>query len=144
MGGNIKLVKDNQSTNAPGSKLSEQQRRQLQHEFKIYMEQYFKEKLGKGVDYTKIVIWEDMMIIRGEGFLTMPEIYITQTPSGKEVVRAARMQVVMQHAVDNVHYFEARLGAKATHHAYELEPEGDFWMHVIVFDRVLTEKIVID
>ncbi len=144
MGGNIKLVKDNQSTNAPGSKLSEQQRRQLQHEFKIYMEQYFKEKLGKGVDYTKIVIWEDMMIIRGEGFLTMPEIYITQTPSGKEVVRAARMQVVMQHAIDNVHYFEARLGAKAIHHAYELEPEGDFWMHVIVFDRVLTEKIVID
>lgn len=140
---NIKLL-DNQGTSAPGQKLNEQQRRHLQHEFKIYMEQYFKEKLGKGVDYTKVVIWEDMLIIRGEGFLTMPEIYITQTPSGKEVVRAARMQVVKQHAVDNVPYFEEKLGAKAVHHAYELDPEGNFWAHAIVFDRLLTEKTAID
>lgn len=140
MAANIKLVRAEDSvasTSAP--KLSEQQRRQFQHEFKIYMEQYFKEKLGKGVDYTKIVIWDDMLIIRGEGFLTTPEKYIVATPSGKEVVRAARMQVVKQHAIDNVPYFESKLNAKAIHHAFEMEPESDFWMHVIVFDRVLTE-----
>lgn len=125
-----------------GCKLNDQQRRQLQHEFKLYMEQYFKEKLGKGVDYTKVVIWDDMMIIRGEGFLTTPEKYINETPSGREVVRAARMQVVKQHAIDNVPYFEEKLAAKAIHHAYELEPENDFWMHVIVFNRILTENPV--
>ncbi|HEX3010916.1 MAG TPA: DUF2294 domain-containing protein [Syntrophomonadaceae bacterium] len=142
----IKLVQErnNQTSSVPGHKLNEQQRRQLQHEFKLYMEQYFKEKLGKGVDYTKIVIWDDMLVIRGEGFLTMPEKYINETPSGREVVRAARMQVVKQHAIDNVGYFEKRLQAKAIHHAYELEPENDFWMHVIVFDRVLVEKSGID
>jgi len=118
--------------------LSETQRKQLQHEFKIYMEKYFKQKLGKGVDYTKIVIWDDMLVIRGEGFLTMPEKYINETPSGREVVRAARMQVVKQHALDNIPYFEGRLKAKAIHQAYELEPEKDFWMHVVVFDRILT------
>lgn len=122
------------------SKLKDPERKKLQHEFKLYMEKYFKEKLGKGVDYTKIVIWDDMLIIRGEGFLTTPEKYITETPSGKEVVRAARMQVVKQHSLDNTPYFEEKLGARKVHEAYELEPENDFWMHVVVFDRVLCES----
>jgi len=121
------------------NKLNEQQRKQLQHEIKLYMEQYFKQKLGKGVDYTKIIIWEDMLIIRGERFLTEPEIYIVQTPSGKEVVRAARMQVAKQHSIDNTVHFEELLQAKSIHQTYDIEPEKDFWIHVIVFDRCLTE-----
>ncbi len=120
--------------------LNDQQRRRLQHVFKLYMEKYFKQKLGKGVDQTKIIIWDDMLIIRGEGFLTEPEKYICETPSGKEVVMAARMQVVKQHVVDNTGYFENALGAKAIHHAYGLEPENDFWMHAIVFNRMLTAR----
>lgn len=141
MANQIKLVqkKDPEASSMAVRRLNDQQRRQLQHEFKIYMEQYFKDKLGKGVDYTKVVIWDDMLIIRGEGFLTTPEKYINETPSGREVVRAARMQVVKQHAIDNNPYFENRLGAKVIHQAYELEPENDFWMHVVVFNRILTE-----
>lgn len=142
MSAHIKLVaeKDGQSSVPPARFLNDQERRQIQHELKIYMEKYFKKKLGKGVDRTKIVIWDDMLVIRGEGFLTEPEKYIIETPSGKEVVRAARMQVVKQHAIDNVGHFETLLGATAIHHAYEIEPENDFWMHVMVFDRVLTEN----
>jgi len=120
-------------------RLDDRQRKQLQHELKLYMEQYFKQKLGKGVDYTKIVIWDDMLIVRGERFLTDPEKYIVQTPSGKEVVRAARMQVAQQHAIDNNHLFEEKLEAKVVHQTFDIEPEGDFWIHVIVFDRCLTE-----
>ena len=120
-------------------KLDDRQRRQMQHELKVYMEQYFKKKLGKGVDYTKVVIWEDMLIIRGERFLTEPEIYITETTMGREVVRAARMQVARQHSIDNMPYFEELLQAKAIHQTYDIEPEKDFWMHIIVFDRMLTE-----
>lgn len=120
-------------------KLDERQRRQMQHELKIYMEQYFKQRLGKGVDYTKVVIWDDMIIIRGERFLTEPEIYIVETPAGKEVVRAARMQVAKQHSIDNVPYFEEKFQAKVIHQTYDIEPEKDFWIHVMVFDRVLTE-----
>jgi uncharacterized protein YbcI len=100
--------------------------------------------LGKGVDYTKIVICDDMLVIRGEGFLTTPEKFINETPSGREVVRAARMQVVRQHVIDNLPYFENRLQARAIHQAYELEPENDFWMHIMVFDRILTETPGID
>ncbi len=120
-------------------KLDDRQRKQLQHEFKIYMEQYFKQKLGRGVDYTKIIIWDDMLIVRGERFLTEPEKYIVQTASGKEVVRAARMEVAKQHSIDNMSYFEERLNARAIHQAYDIEPEKDFWIHVVVFDRCLTE-----
>lgn len=120
-------------------KIDDRQRKQLQHELKVYMEQYFKKKLGKGVDYTKVILWEDMLIIRGERFLTDPEIYIVQTPAGKEIVRAARMQVARQHAIDNVPYFEEKLQARVIHQTYDIEPENDFWMHIAVFDRILTE-----
>ncbi len=119
--------------------LDDRQRRHLQHDLKVYMEQYFKKQLGKGVDYTKVVIWEDMLIIRGERFLTDPEIYIVQTPAGHEVVRDARMQVAVQHSIDNLKYFEEKLQAKAIHQTYDVEPGKDFWIHVVVFDRVLTE-----
>jgi len=111
----------------------------MQHELKVYMEQYFKQKLGKGVDYTKVVIWEDMVIIRGERFLTDPEIYITETPAGLEVVRAARMQVAKQHSIDNVPFFEEKLQARVINQTYDIIPENDFWIHVMVFDRMLTE-----
>lgn len=144
MAAHTKMIQNNSIEMPSSPKLNDQQRRQLQHEFKTYMEQYFKERLGKGVDYTKIVIWDDMLIIRGEGFLTTPEIFIVKTPHGKEVVKASRMQVVKQHTIDNVPYFESKLDAKAIHHAFTMEPENDFWMHVIVFNRVLTEIASID
>lgn len=128
-----------QKSNKTDFKLNEQQRKQLQHEIKLYMEKYFKQKLGKGVDYTRITIWEDMLIIRGERFLTEPEKYIVQTPMGKDVVRAARMQVAKQHSIDNTAYFERLLQARSIHQTYDIEPEKDFWIHVIVFDHCLTE-----
>lgn len=121
-------------------KLNQKQRKQLQHEFKVYMEKYFKSKLGKGVDYTKVIIWDDMLIIRGEKFLTEPEKYIIQTPSGREVVNSARMQVAKQHSIDNLAYFEERLGAKCIHQTYDIESENDFWIHVMVFDKILVEE----
>jgi uncharacterized protein YbcI len=120
-------------------KLNDRQRKQLQHELKIYMEKYFKQKLGKGVDHTKVIIWDDMVIIRGEGFLTEPEKYIVATTAGKDLVNNARMQVAWQHSIDNMPYLETVFGAKAIHQTYMIEAENDFWMHVIVFDRALTD-----
>ncbi|NLX02923.1 MAG: DUF2294 domain-containing protein [Syntrophomonadaceae bacterium] len=134
----FKNPNDDQNGEKNHELLNDQQRRQMQHEFKIYMEKYFKQKLGKGVDRTKITIWEDMLIIRGEGFLTEPEKFIVETESGKDVVNAARMQVARQHSIDNLAYFEERLDAQAVHQVYQIEAEKDFWMHVVVFNRVLT------
>ncbi len=120
-------------------KLNEKQRKQCQHEIKIYMEKYFKEKLGKGVDHTKIIVWEDMMIIRGEGFLTEPEKFIAKTEIGVELVNNARLQVAKQHAIDNLPLFESKLKCKVLYQTYMVDAEKDFWMHTIVFDQNLTE-----
>jgi len=106
-----------------GPRLNERQRKQMQHELKIYMEKYFKQKLGKSVDYTKITIWDDMLIIQGERFLTEPEKYIVTTTAGQDVVNNARMHVARQHAIDNVPYFETLLGAKVIHQNYMVEAE---------------------
>ena len=137
------VYKMNLPGNGPESsqpqKLNDRQRKQLQHELKIYMEKYFKQKLGKGVDNTKVIIWDDMVIIRGEGFLTEPEKYIVETTAGKDLVNNARMQVARQHSIDNMPYLETIFGAKALHQTYMIEAENDFWMHVIVFDRILTD-----
>jgi uncharacterized protein YbcI len=111
----------------------------MQHELKIYMEQYFKSKLGKGVDHTKVTIWEDLMVIRGEGFLTEPEKYIVNTAAGQDVVNASRMRVAKQHSRDNVPYFEKLLEAKVIHEAFLVDAQKDFWMHVLVFDTMLTK-----
>ncbi len=121
-------------------RFNDRKRKKLQHELKIYMEKYFKAKLGKGVDHTRIMIWEDTLIIRGEGFLTDPEKYIVATAAGKDVVNSARMQVAKQHSIDNLPYFEQLFNAKAVHQTYMIEAENDFWMHVVIFDRMLTEQ----
>jgi len=56
------------------------------------------------------------------------------------VVKAARMQVAKQHSIDNLPYFEEKLGAKCIHQTYDVESENDFWIHVMVFDQVLIEQ----
>jgi uncharacterized protein YbcI len=120
-------------------KLTDREIKELQHELKIYISKYFKRILGRGVDYNKITIFEDMLIIRGEGYLTEPEKFIAQTPNGAETIRASRTNVVIQHIQDNTSYIEGKVRAKAIHHSFCIEPGNNFWMHCIVFDRHLTE-----
>jgi uncharacterized protein YbcI len=121
-------------------KLDERARRKLQHELKIYIEQYFKSKLGKGSDHTRVTIWEDLVVIRGEGFLTDPERFLVETPEGLRIVNSGRMQVCKQHAQDNVPYIENLLTAKVLHQSFLVDAEKDFWMHVLVLDRTVTQE----
>ncbi len=116
---------------------SDQERRKLQHQIKTYMIQYFKRILGRGVDDVKILIFEDMLIMRLTGFLTEPEKYIMNTPNGKDIVRMSRRQVGDQHIIDNIPYFEETLQAKVICQSYDIDPENDFAGHLIVFDHVL-------
>lgn len=121
-------------------KLINKERRQLQHEFKIYLEKYFKDLLGKSVDHIKITIWADLLIIQGEGFLTQPEKYIATTPKGSTLVKASRMQVAKQCAVDNTAYFEEKLGAKCIYQTFDVDANKNFWIQVIVFDQLLIDQ----
>ncbi|KUO77815.1 MAG: hypothetical protein APF81_18200 [Desulfosporosinus sp. BRH_c37] len=124
-------------------KLTNKQRKQLQHEIKIYVEKYFKSKLGNAADYCKVIIWNDLLVIRAEKLLTQVEKYIiqtqTQTPTGCDRVKEVRMQVAKQHSIDNLTYFEEKLGAKCIHLSYDVNPSEDFWVQVMVFDHVLID-----
>lgn len=121
-------------------KLVNKERKQLQHEFKIYLEKYFKDLLGKSVDHIKVTIWSDLLIIQGEGFLTDPEKFIATTPKGSSLVKASRMQVAKQCAVDNTVYFEEKLGARCIYQTFDVEATKNFWIQVMVFDQLLIDQ----
>ncbi|MGJ7922845.1 DUF2294 domain-containing protein [Neobacillus sp. LXY-4] len=119
-------------------KITNQQRRQLQHEIKIYMEKYAK-RLGKGSDFTKVTIWDDMLILRCKGFLTEPEKFIASCAKGGNLIKESRMQIAKQFAIDSVKYFEEKFAANCIHQTFDVESEQDFWIHVMVFDQQLIE-----
>jgi uncharacterized protein YbcI len=120
-------------------KFTNKQRRQFQHEIKIHMERYAKDLIGKGSDFTKVTVWEDMLILRCKGFLTEPEKFITTSSKGSNLVKASRLQIARQFAIDNVPFFEAMLGANCIHQTFDVESDKDFWIHVMVFDQLLIE-----
>ncbi|WP_203556747.1 DUF2294 domain-containing protein [Bacillus sp. B15-48] len=120
-------------------KLSYEQRRHLQHEFKIYLEKYFKGIIGKGADSTKVIIWNDMVIIRGQGFLTSPEKHIAKTPKGSKLIKESRQLLSKQFAVENVTYFEEQLGSRCIHQTYDIDSNKDLWIHIMIFDQLLIE-----
>jgi uncharacterized protein YbcI len=120
-------------------RFTNKERRQLQHEMKIHLEKYFKGLIGKAANYTKVVIWDDTVIIQGEGFLTEPEKFVARGTRGGNLVKQTRMQVAQQFAKDNVPYFEEKLGANCIHQTYDVEANKDFWIHVMIFDQLLIE-----
>lgn len=120
--------------------LNNKNRKQLQHEIKIYLEKYFKSRLGIAAELFKIIIWHDMLIFRAEKILSEPEKYITQMPTGCQLVRAARMEVAKQHSLDNLLYFEEKLGAKCIRETYDVDAEKDSFIHVVIFDKILIDE----
>jgi uncharacterized protein YbcI len=118
-------------------KLSYKQSRQLQHEIKMQAEKYTKDLLGKGVNYTKVVIWDDMVIIQYKGFLTEPEKTIAKTLKGSSLVKATRLQITNQIAIDSERYFEAMLGAKCLHQSFDIDTKKDLYVHILFFDKLL-------
>ena len=135
---NVKNVVNGYTGAKSEHRLNEAKRKQMQHDIKIYLQQYFKQELGKGIDYTKIIICEDMLIIRGEGFLTEPEKIVAQTPSGKKIIKALRNHVILQLWQHNKKYLEEKLDAKVIHSFFDIEPEKDFWINTVVFDCYFT------
>jgi uncharacterized protein YbcI len=119
--------------------MTNKQRKQLQHEFKLHMEKYGKLLVGKSSDITKVTIWDDLVILRCEGFLTEPEKIISATPLGSSLINESRRQIAEQFAKDNISYFEEKLGAKCIHRSYEVVSDRDFFIFSMVFDKLLIE-----
>ena len=119
--------------------LSGKDLRELQHEIKTHVQQYFKKNLGKGVETTKVIILEDMLIIRVGWFLTDSEKFILTTPEGESAVKVSRMVIAKQSVKDNLPYFEEKLKAKSFYQNYDIDPATDFGYCILIFDQTLTE-----
>ena len=122
-------------TVATDKRLTEQERKQLQAEFRDYIQQYFKKVLGKGIDFTKVTICEDFLLIRLEGFLTDPEKFIARTNSGKEKVKESRMHVGKEFMADNLPFMEERLQAVTRYYSYDIDPDKDIASVLLLFGR---------
>lgn len=120
-------------------KVTNKQRKQLQHEFKIHREKYGKQLIGKGTKFIKVSIWDDVVLFRGKGFLTEPEKQIVKTPGGSELVNAARMQHAHQAMNDNALYVEGKIDAKCIDQTYQIDSLNDKWVHLMIFDQILIE-----
>ena len=118
-------------------KYSEDQIRQYLHEIKIFIQKYSKREVGKGSDEIKTNYCEDMIIFRGHGFLTEPEKYIAQTSSGRKMIRVSRMEALKRFSVYFLNILESKFKAKVIYDFYDIKPEKDFWIRVVVFDRNL-------
>lgn len=134
----IRQKKETAEENYEG-KLTNKQRKQLQHTFKVHLEKYFKVLLGKGSDYTKVTIWDNMLIIQGQGFLTQVEKLISSTPKGFKLVKESRMELGDQFMKDNGPYFEEKLNAKCINQFGNMDPKGDIWIYVMIFDQLLID-----
>lgn len=126
----IKMTKKGQIT-----PLSEAEKKQLQHEINIYVQKYSKETVGKGSDFIKSYIFEDMFIIRGEGFLSEAEKYLSQTPSGCETVRASRMEGIRRFLDIYNQLLQEKFHALVVRNFFDVKPKTDSWAHMVVFDR---------
>lgn len=121
---------------------NEQQIRQLQHEIKTHIQQFSKTNVGKGSDYIKCSIYDDMLILRGSGFLSEMELYISQTPKGCEKIIASRIEVIERSHQEFKEYLEEKFGAKEIHRAYSIEPSTNFWIDIHLFDRKFTKNVL--
>lgn len=55
----------------------------------------------ESADHLTVTISSDLLIFRSEGFLTQPEKYIAMTSKGNTFVKASRMLIAKQFALEN-------------------------------------------
>jgi uncharacterized protein YbcI len=120
-------------------KFTIKQRKSLQHECTLHLEKYFKGIIGKGSNYTSVIIWNNMVILRGEGFLTDPEKFVAIDEEGSNLVKETRMQIAKKLSKDTVPYFEEKLGANCIWQSFDVDAKNDFWVHIMFFDQLLIE-----
>lgn len=118
-------------------RLNEQQIKQLQHEIKTYVQKFSKDNVGKGSDYIKCTIYDDLLIIRGSGFLSELENYLAQTPSGCEKIKASREEIIERSAQEFKMYLEEKFGVNEIHRVFNVEPGNNYWIDIHVFDKRL-------
>ncbi|MFB5191234.1 DUF2294 domain-containing protein [Alicyclobacillus fastidiosus] len=95
-----------------------------------------KECFGKGPERIHTVFVDNMAISILHGNLTPTEKFLSQTPEGAEIVRAARTNMIQtlysQHVPDGM---EELVGSKMTHLFSDFKVEEDMGVSVFIFEK---------
>jgi uncharacterized protein YbcI len=69
-------------------------RGQIEAEIANAFVQFYRVRLGRGPDRVRTVLFEDMVLVRQHGALTLAEQHLVRTPEGWDIVRRMRRQLV--------------------------------------------------
>lgn len=111
--------------------------------FSNLVRSFRKRQMGKGPSQVKTVFCKNWAICEMQGNLSPVEKFIASTEDGKQMVRAARTEMVKDmyrenHPVE----MEQLLGAKFLDLFVDIDIEKDLGMSVFVFDVDLEKKFL--
>lgn len=97
--------------------------------------------MGKGPSQVKTSFCKNWAICELEGNLSPIEKFIATAEDGKQMLRAARTEMVKEiYKKHNPEEMEKLLGAKFTHLFVDIDIENDIGMSIFVFDQDIEEK----
>ncbi len=115
--------------------------RNYEAEFSNLVRSFRKRHMGKGPSKIKTTFCKNWAICEMEGNLSPVEKFIASAEDGKQMVRAARTEMVKEmyrknHPVE----MEELLGAKFLDLFVDIDIEKDLGMSIFIFDQNLEEK----
>ncbi|PZE21848.1 DUF2294 domain-containing protein [Paenibacillus xerothermodurans] len=110
-------------------------------EFSNLVRTFRKSQMGKGPEKIVTTFCKNWAICEMEGNLSPVERFIAGADQGKQMVRAARTEMVKQTYKDSPPVeMEDLLGARFVDLFVDIDIDRDFGMSVFVFDRNIEEK----
>ena len=110
------------------------------HEFNDIIRKLRKELFGKGPERIHTIFVKNIAIATLYGNLTPTEIFIANTPEGREMVHRARTKMIQDLYSNTVpEGLEELVGAKLVHLFNDIKIEEDIAVSVFVFDENIDE-----
>ncbi|HLO12951.1 MAG TPA: DUF2294 domain-containing protein [Pseudoneobacillus sp.] len=110
-------------------------------EFSNIVRAYRKRFMGKGPSQVRTTFCKNWAICEFEGNLSPIEKFISQAEDGKQMLRAARTEMVKEiYKKDYPEEMEQLLGAKFIRVFVDIDIENDIGMSIFVFDENIEEK----
>ncbi len=119
--------------------------RNYEAEFSNLVRSFRKRHMGKGPGYIKTTFCKNWAICEMKGNLSPVEKFIASAEDGKQVVRAARTEMVKDMYRKNPPVeMEELLGAKFIDLFVDIDIEKDLGMSIFIFDQDLEKNLILN
>ncbi|XEC95090.1 DUF2294 domain-containing protein [Paenibacillus tarimensis] len=111
-------------------------------EFSNLVRAFRKRHMGKGPSHIRTTFCKNWAICEMQGNLSPVEKFIATAEEGKQMLRAARTEMVKQmYRKHPPHEMEDLLGAKLIDLYVDIDIDKDFGMSIFVFDKNVEENL---